>query len=110
VLSGTIAMNDPAQGLAIIGPDASSVMVRAVGSLVDGEARLVEVYADYVILERQNVRELLRRQRGDSNQEGTFVAMQSTDMDMAALAADIQPEMRVDASLEPLIPQGPPGS
>lgn len=52
VLAGTIAGNDPASGWAIIGESAQSARVFTTGATLPGGARLREVYADRVILDR----------------------------------------------------------
>lgn len=51
-LAGTIAGQDPAKGWAIIGQTAQDAKVYATGANIPGGARLREVYADRVILER----------------------------------------------------------
>ena len=51
-LAGTLAGGDPARGWAIIGESAQAARVYATGATVPGGARLKEVYADRVILER----------------------------------------------------------
>ena len=51
-LAGTIAGDDPAQGWAIIGQTAQDAKVYATGANIPGGARLREVYADRVILDR----------------------------------------------------------
>ena len=51
-LAGTIAGQDPAKGWAIIGQTAQDAKVYATGANIPGGARLKEVYADRVILER----------------------------------------------------------
>lgn len=51
-LAGTLAGADPAKGWAIIGESAQAARVYATGATVAGGARLKEVYADRVILER----------------------------------------------------------
>lgn len=51
-LAGTIAGEDPAKGWAIIGQSAQDAKVYATGANIPGGARLREVYADRVILER----------------------------------------------------------
>ncbi len=51
-LAGTLAESDPAQGWAIIGETSQTARVYAIGATVPGGARLHEVYADRVILER----------------------------------------------------------
>ena len=52
ILAGTLAESDPAQGWAIIGETAQAARVYATGATLPGGARLREVYADRVILER----------------------------------------------------------
>ncbi|MGH8260612.1 MAG: type II secretion system protein N, partial [Steroidobacteraceae bacterium] len=52
VLTGTIAANDPKDGLAILGPNPTAANVYAVGDNVPGGARLHAVYQDRVLLER----------------------------------------------------------
>jgi general secretion pathway protein C len=51
-LAGTIAGQDPAKGWAIIGQTAQDAKVYATGASIPGGAKLREVYADRVILER----------------------------------------------------------
>jgi len=51
-LAGTIAGQDPARGWAIIGQTAQDAKVYATGASIPGGAKLREVYADRVILER----------------------------------------------------------
>lgn len=51
-LAGTLAGADPTKGWAIIGESAQAARVYATGATVAGGARLKEVYADRVILER----------------------------------------------------------
>jgi general secretion pathway protein C len=53
------AREDPAAGRAIIGESAGSARLHAVGATLPGGARLVEVHADRVILERGGQREAL---------------------------------------------------
>jgi general secretion pathway protein C len=52
VLTGVIAANDPRDGLAILGPNAGSAKVYAVGDSIPGGASLHAVLADHVLLER----------------------------------------------------------
>src|SRR5580698_9024386 len=52
VLTGTIAGNDPQNGLAILGQSAQSAKVYAVGDNVPGGAKLHSVYSDRVIIDR----------------------------------------------------------
>jgi general secretion pathway protein C len=59
VLAGTLAGVDPEQGWAIIGADAQAAHVYATGVTLPGGTRLVAVYPDRVILDRNGVRESL---------------------------------------------------
>jgi general secretion pathway protein C len=52
VLTGTIAGNDPQNGLAILGQSAQTTKVYAVGDNVPGGAKLHSVYGDRVVLDR----------------------------------------------------------
>src|SRR5690606_32256385 len=52
VLTGIIAGDDPKVGLAIIGENANSARVKAVGDSLSGGAVLHGVYADRVLIER----------------------------------------------------------
>jgi general secretion pathway protein C len=59
VLTGIIAGNDPQNGLAILGPNAQTAKVHAVGDTVPGGARLHSVYTDRVIIDRNGQLESL---------------------------------------------------
>jgi general secretion pathway protein C len=59
VLTGIIAGNDPQNGLAILGPNAQTAKVHAVGDTVPGGARLHAVYSDRVIIDRNGQLESL---------------------------------------------------
>ncbi len=52
VLAGTIAVNRPKDGLAILGPTVAQAKVYAVGDSVPGGARLNAVYDDRVLIDR----------------------------------------------------------
>jgi general secretion pathway protein C len=52
VLVGTIAESDPEKGYAIIGENAASAKVYAVGKTITGGTKLHSVYADRAILDR----------------------------------------------------------
>jgi general secretion pathway protein C len=52
VLTGTIAGNDPQNGLAILGQTAQTAQVHAVGDNVPGGAKLHSVYSDRVVIDR----------------------------------------------------------
>src|SRR5262249_4492296 len=59
VLSGIMAANDPRYGLAIIGQNAQSTKLYAVGDNVPGNAKLHAVYGDHVEIEVQGHLETL---------------------------------------------------
>ena len=59
VLTGTIAGNDPQNGLAILGQSAQSAKVYAVGDNVPGGAKLHSVYSDRVVIDRNGQLESL---------------------------------------------------
>jgi|SRR5581483_12475802 len=59
VLTGIISADDPQNGLAILGQNAASAKVFAVGDIVPGGAKLHAVYSDKVIIDRGGVLETL---------------------------------------------------
>jgi len=59
VLAGTIASDDPKQGLAIIGESATNAKVYSVGDSVNGGVTLHSVYPDRVLLDRGGTLEAL---------------------------------------------------
>ena len=59
VLTGTIAGNDPQNGLAILGQSAQTAKIHAVGDTVPGGAKLHSVYSDRVIIDRNGQLESL---------------------------------------------------
>jgi general secretion pathway protein C len=59
VLAGTIASNDPKQGIGIIGETAANAKVYSVGETIPGGAKLHAVYMDRVILDRSGTLEAL---------------------------------------------------
>lgn len=59
VLAGVLALQDPNQGMAIMGPTAAQAKLYAVGSAVPGGARLHAVYRDRVLLDRGGALEAL---------------------------------------------------
>ena len=59
VLTGIIAGNDPQNGLAILGENAQSARVYAVGDNVPGGAKLHSVYSDRVVIDRNGQLESL---------------------------------------------------
>jgi len=87
-LAGTIAGEDPAKGWAIIGQTAQDAKVYATGASIPGGARLREVYADRVILERGGRLEALSLPRlaGGS----TMPAVSRSDAPRPSLAQSVQ--------------------
>ncbi len=77
LLTGTIALSDPARGLAILGDENSSRLYTCGAQLPDG-ALLREVYPDRVVLQRDGVLEALRFRRLTSG-AGPFTAALSPD-------------------------------
>lgn len=59
VLAGTLAGSEPDRGLAIVGENAQSARVYAVGATLPGGVKLHAVYADRVILDRNGALETL---------------------------------------------------
>jgi general secretion pathway protein C len=59
VLTGTIAGNEPQNGLAILGQTAETAKVYAVGDAVPGGAKLHSVYSDRVVIDRDGQLESL---------------------------------------------------
>jgi general secretion pathway protein C len=59
VLAGVLALQDPNQGMAILGPTTAQAKLYAVGSAVPGGARLHAVYRDRVLLDRGGALEAL---------------------------------------------------
>jgi general secretion pathway protein C len=59
VLTGVVAADDPQSGLAILGENANSVKVYAVGDNVPGGAKLHSVFGDRVVLDRNGTLESL---------------------------------------------------
>jgi general secretion pathway protein C len=74
VLTGTLAVRDPKQGLAIVGETAPGARVYAVGALLPGGVKLHEVYPDRVVLDRGGTLETLPLPR---ELTGATVASQS---------------------------------
>ncbi|MCC7462616.1 MAG: hypothetical protein IT480_09175 [Gammaproteobacteria bacterium] len=59
VLAGVLALQDPSQGMAILGPNPAQAKLYAVGAAVPGGARLHAVYRDRVLLDRGGAIEAL---------------------------------------------------
>ncbi|MGE0113885.1 MAG: type II secretion system protein GspC [Steroidobacteraceae bacterium] len=64
VLAGTMALDDPEAGFAIIGENAATAKFYRVGTVINGGVRLHSVYADRVILDRNGALETLSLPRG----------------------------------------------
>jgi general secretion pathway protein C len=63
ILAGVIADRDPTKGQAIIGDNAASAKLFAVGAMIPGGARLHAIYSDRVIIERNGGLETLKLPR-----------------------------------------------
>jgi general secretion pathway protein C len=70
VLTGVIAAEKPENGLAILGENANNTKLVAVGQPVPGGAKLYQVYADKVILDRNGTLESLMLPRQAQNLGG----------------------------------------
>jgi general secretion pathway protein C len=81
VLTGIIANDDPRQGLAIIGENAGSARVKAVGDTLPGGATLHSVYGDRVLVDRNGRVESLAlpRQFQSSAPPPSSAALTSTE-------------------------------
>lgn len=77
VLVGVMAAQDPAQGVAILGPAVDSAKVHLVGSALPGGATLAAVYPDRVLINRGGVIEalLLPRQSAATGRTSPPVAV-----------------------------------
>lgn len=64
VLAGTMALEDPEAGYAIVGENPANAKFYRVGSMINGGARLHSVYPDRVIIERNGTLETLVLPRG----------------------------------------------
>jgi general secretion pathway protein C len=64
VLAGTMALEDPEMGFAIVGETAVNAKFYRVGSMINGGVRLHAVYADRVIIDRNGALETLILPRG----------------------------------------------
>lgn len=64
VLAGTMALEDPEAGFAIIGESTANAKFYRVGAVISGGPRLHSVYADRVIIDRGGVLETLVLPRG----------------------------------------------
>ncbi|HEX9138570.1 MAG TPA: type II secretion system protein N [Steroidobacteraceae bacterium] len=69
VLSGVLAVSNPEQGMAIIGPSAAAAKLYMAGSALPGGARLHAIYNDRVLLERDGALEALYLPKQSSSGE-----------------------------------------
>lgn len=67
VLAGTMALNDPEAGFAIVGDNAANAKFYRVGATINGGVRLHSVYVDRVVIERNGTLETLTLPRGPSS-------------------------------------------
>jgi general secretion pathway protein C len=79
-LAGTLAGRDPEQGWAIIGASGQTARVYATGASLPGGTRLLAVYPDRVILERNGAREslVLPRLSGGGGMAAAYAAPAAT--------------------------------
>ena len=74
ILAGVIADRDPNKGQAIIGANAASGKLYAVGAMIPGGARLHSIYADRVLIERNGALETLPLPRNAPSGAGKSTA------------------------------------
>jgi general secretion pathway protein C len=74
ILAGVIAGKDPNKGQAIIGANAASGKLYAVGAMIPGGARLHAIYADRVLIERNGALETLPLPRNTPSGAGKSAA------------------------------------
>jgi general secretion pathway protein C len=70
VLSGVLAVSNPEQGMAIIGPSPAAAKLYLAGSALPGGARLHAIYNDRVLLERDGALEALYLPKQSSGEPG----------------------------------------
>ena len=97
-LAGTLAGIDPEQGWAIIGASAQAARVYATGATLPGGTRLVEVYPDRVILDRNGARESLSLPRLSGNAGTTPAAYRPAGAQPGTLADSVRELMAQDQS------------
>ena len=78
MLAGTIASDDPGIGFAILGETLASARTYPVGSSIPSGGRLVQIFADRVILDRSGRREILRFPRNSLLGQGSEGRQAST--------------------------------
>jgi general secretion pathway protein C len=97
VLVGTMAVQDPAKGLAILGESAQTARVHAVGATLPGGVKLHSVYADRVVIDRGGALETLPLPRQFA--AGTMI--------QSALPAAAAAEPSIAESVQKLVAAGP---
>jgi len=107
VLAGTLAGYDPAQGWAIIGANAQAARVYATGATLPGGSKLLAVYPDRVILDRNGARESLALPRLSGGAAPTPVAYNASGAQPGSLADSVRELLAQDpaAANELLRPQ-----
>jgi len=98
-LAGTLAGSDPEQGWAIIGASAQAARVYATGATLPGGAKLLAVYPDRVILDRNGARESLALPRLTANAAATPVAHNPASSPTGSLADSVRELMAQDQSV-----------
>ncbi len=97
-LVGTLAGLDPGQGWAIIGASAQAARVYVTGATLPGGTKLLAVYPDRVILDRNGARESLALPRLSANAGATPVAYRPADTQSGSLADSVRELMAQDQS------------
>jgi general secretion pathway protein C len=97
-LAGTLAGIDPEQGWAIIGASAQAARVYATGATLPGGSRLLAVYPDRVILDRNGVRESLALPRLSGIAGATPVAYQPGGTQSGSVADNVRELLVQDQS------------
>ncbi|MGH8130511.1 MAG: type II secretion system protein GspC [Steroidobacteraceae bacterium] len=98
-LAGTLAGREPEQGWAIIGASGQAARVYATGASLAGGTKLVAVYPDRVILDRNGARESLLLPRLSGGAGGT--------MPTANLPGAVEPNASLADSVRQLLVQNP---
>ncbi|MBM2853074.1 MAG: ral secretion pathway protein [Steroidobacteraceae bacterium] len=97
-LAGTLAGLDPGQGWAIIGANAQAARVYATGATLPGGTKLLAVYPDRVILDRNGTRESLALPRLSGNAGAAQVANQPAGPQSGSLVDSVRELMTQDQS------------
>ncbi len=97
-LAGTLAGLDPGLGWAIIGANAQAARVYATGATLPGGTKLLAVYPDRVILDRNGTRESLALPRLSGNAGAAPVAYQPAGTQSGSLVDSVRELMTQDQS------------